>query len=376
MEVAALGNVLTNHIQEVTRRSAAMESVFERHQAVLVMSTVLVISMLLILRFGRRVMDGLFAGKGNQWGPSKAVSGHAPELGAEEKAFAEFAASFRVGPKGATPKTPVSQPKKGVVDQPAPKPVEPAPASKQRPPSEFLTWAPTRIARCRFFLQEMARMQGAAQKKLVVELTAEVQALKADASHPDLIPIWQVISCVEGLIKQLADKPASINASTLRTIAGCTDLLDRLCAAGLNPDLLKNPPIRFLAVDDDPISRHTISFALKRALNAPDVAPDGAAGLALAEENTYDAIFLDVQMPGMDGFELCKKIRSGRSNQSTPVVFVTCQSDFNSRAQSSLAGGCDLIGKPFLTFEVTAKALMWALGNRLNRRKPVEAQAA
>ena len=213
-------------------------------------------------------------------------------------------------------------------------------------------------------------MKDKAQKNLVGELTTEVQALKSDASHPDLMPVWQVISCMEGLIKQLADKPANINASTLRTIAGCTDLLDRLCATGLNPDLLKSPPIRFLAVDDDPISRHTISFALKRALNAPDVAPNGVEGLALAEENSYDAIFLDVQMPEMDGFELCKKIRASRSNQSTPVVFVTCQSDFNSRAQSSLAGGCDLIGKPFLTFEVTAKALMLALGNRLNRLKP------
>jgi len=171
-----------------------------------------------------------------------------------------------------------------------------------------------------------------------------------------------------------AEKPANINPSTLRTIAGSVDLLDRLCAAGLNPDLLKSPPVRFLAVDDDPISRHTISFALKRALNPPDVAPDGAAGLALAEENLYDAIFLDIQMPGMDGFELCKKIRAEGANKATPIVFVTCQSDFNSRAQSTLAGGCDLIGKPFLTFEVSAKALLFALTNRLDRLKPAQAE--
>jgi CheY-like chemotaxis protein len=219
-------------------------------------------------------------------------------------------------------------------------------------------------------------MKGDAQKKLVLELAAEVQALKTDASHPDLTPLWQVTSSAEGLIKQLADKPANINSSTLRTIASSVDLLNRLCAAGLNPHLLKSPPVRFLAVDDDPISRHTISFALKRALNPPDVAPDGAAGLALAEENLYDAIFLDIQMPGMDGFELCKKIRAGGANQSTPIIFVTCQSDFNSRAQSSLAGGCDLIGKPFLTFEVTAKALLLALSNRLDRLKQPQPQAA
>jgi len=162
-----------------------------------------------------------------------------------------------------------------------------------------------------------------------------------------------------------------VNASTLRTLAGSIDVLDRICDHGPNRELLKTPPVRFLVVDDDGICRHTVSFALKRALNAPDLAENGAAGLALAEANAYDAIFLDVQMPGMDGFELCKKIRATKLNRSTPIAFITCQSDFNSRTQSTLAGGCDLIGKPFNTFEVTAKALILALNYRLTGRETV-----
>src|SRR5262249_43978824 len=75
--------------------------------------------------------------------------------------------------------------------------------------------------------------------------------------------------------------------------------------------------------------------------------------------------FLDVQMPGMDGFELCQKIHNSEFNRTTPVVFVTGNSDFDARAKSTLIGGNDLMGKPFLIFEVTVKALTLALQSRL-----------
>jgi CheY-like chemotaxis protein len=380
IEVAALGSLLTNQMIQVAKKEAAVESVFQRHGVVLTTFSALLVLMLLIVRFGRRLLARVFDSNAGYGGATSKAAAHLePAREAEEKAFAAFASSFRIGPNGAAriAARPLEAPKTGD-NKSADKEVDSkptVPGLPQRAPAEVLTWAPTRIGRCRFLLQEISRMKGhEGQKKLISELIGEVQALKTDSAHPDLTPVWQVISSMEGLIKQLNEKPANITPSTLRTIAGCTDLLDRLCAAGVQPDLLKTPALRFLAVDDDPISRHTISFALKRALNAPDVAPNGVAGLALAEEHAYDAIFLDIQMPGMDGFELCKKIRAGRLHQTTPIVFVTCQSDFGSRAQSSLAGGCDLIGKPFLTFEITAKALILALGNRLNRLKEAQAQ--
>jgi two-component system sensor histidine kinase BarA len=116
-----------------------------------------------------------------------------------------------------------------------------------------------------------------------------------------------------------------------------------------------------LAVDDDPISRNAISFALRKALSPPELAEHGEAALALATLKAYDVIFLDVQMPRMDGFEVCTRIHDTLPNRTTPVVFVTCHSDFDARAQSTLSGGNDLIGKPFLTFEITVKALTLAL---------------
>ena len=65
-------------------------------------------------------------------------------------------------------------------------------------------------------------------------------------------------------------------------------------------------------------------------------------------------------MPVMDGFTACEK--SARPGQRTaPVVFVTSQSDFNTRAHVATSGGNGLIVKPFLTAEVTLKALTFAL---------------
>ena len=72
---------------------------------------------------------------------------------------------------------------------------------------------------------------------------------------------------------------------------------------------------------------------------------------------------------GMDGFTVCSKIRETVLNRTTPVVFVTGHSDFKARTQAALSGGGDLIGKPFLTAEVTVKALTFALRGRLQRRK-------
>jgi len=131
-----------------------------------------------------------------------------------------------------------------------------------------------------------------------------------------------------------------------------------------------------LAVDDDPISRRAVSMSLKRVAQAPDLAEHGEAALQLAERQVYDAVFLDVEMPGLDGFEVCTRLHQLPGNRLTPVVFVTSHSDFESRAKSNSSGGRDLIAKPFLSAEITVKALTLLLRGRLERDRAASEASA
>jgi CheY-like chemotaxis protein len=231
---------------------------------------------------------------------------------------------------------------------------------------DFFAKAPQQLVASHKLLQEIRwAPNAAARQKILGDLCLQISALKGQAVVPELQPAWQMACALEGLVRQLTARASNVTSSTLRTIGISLDLLDDLCVEGLRADLATYVPIRLLAVDDDPISRHALSRALKMALSQPDQAENGEAALALVTHQPYDVIFLDVQMPGMDGFELCSKIHETVSNRITPVVFVTCQGDFNARAESTLCGGNDLIEKPFLTFEITLIALTLALRRRL-----------
>lgn len=272
----------------------------------------------------------------------------------EGQAFAEFVTAFRSGPTGAMV-------------------VEP----EQSPRDEFFARWPKVLADLRKQLQEVRQSSDSKERRRqLYDLGREFRSLKDVTGIPELLPVWQMACAMEGLLKQLGDKVYEVTGSTLRTLAGAVDLLAELCKPGLNAKLLTSRPIRLLAVDDDPISRHAISYALKRALNAPDLAESGEAGLTLAQKNKYDVIFLDVEMPDMNGFELCTLIHKIVPNRTTPVVFVTGQSDFNARVQATLSGGCDLIAKPFLTFELAVKAITLAIQNRLQEGKPTESKSS
>jgi DNA-binding response OmpR family regulator len=83
----------------------------------------------------------------------------------------------------------------------------------------------------------------------------------------------------------------------------------------------------------------------------------------------FDLVFLDVDMPGMNGFELCTKVRALPAYKKTPVVFVTSLNDFESRANSTMSGGNDFIAKPFLFMELAVKALLYVFRSKLDTAK-------
>ena len=125
------------------------------------------------------------------------------------------------------------------------------------------------------------------------------------------------------------------------------------------------PPVNVLVVDDEAISRRAVVYALEKARLKSLSVDAPQTGYNLMVQNRFDLVFLDVDMPGMNGFELCAKLRDLPMHKKTPVIFVTGLNSFENRANSMMSGGNDLIAKPFLFVELAVKALVFTLRERL-----------
>ena len=150
-------------------------------------------------------------------------------------------------------------------------------------------------------------------------------------------------------------------------MASAVIFLADLCLPGLKADLAINPPIHMLVVDDD-LWRAGLLSGTANGFYKPESAENGEAALALRWENLLTLFFWTMVMPGMDGFELCKKTRETVPHRTTPVVFATGQSDFDARKnESERWRRSDEEAIP--TSEITVKALTFALRGRLQQIK-------
>ncbi|MGA9780079.1 MAG: response regulator [Limisphaerales bacterium] len=234
----------------------------------------------------------------------------------------------------------------------------------------FIESQPATLAALRSGLQNLIKADHEAnQLEDIHELYRRTHALAGNAGLAGFIYVSQMSAAVEALLKELHEKPRSINTSTLRTVAAAVDFLGSLFERGKQPDNPDPPAVNILVVDDEPISQRAVIYALEKAQLPSTSTADPNTALNLLTEKKFDLVFLDVDMPGMTGFELCTKLRAMPQYKKTPVVFVTALSDFDSRTSSMMAGGNDFIAKPFLFIELTVKALIHVLRARLQPAK-------
>ena len=199
---------------------------------------------------------------------------------------------------------------------------------------------------------------------------ASVHTLTGQASIAGMGSLARLAEALEALIRELQHKPQNLTPSTLRTIASTIDFLEFIFKHGKTADALRNRPAKILVVDDDLLSRRGVTHALDKAKLTSYDLDDPVAALELLAENSYDLIILDADMPGMNGFELCAKLRTLPAHKKTPVVFVTSLTDFEARANSTMAGANDFIAKPFLFIELAVKALVYVLRARIENIRP------
>jgi two-component system copper resistance phosphate regulon response regulator CusR len=111
--------------------------------------------------------------------------------------------------------------------------------------------------------------------------------------------------------------------------------------------------MRVLVVEDDPEVRDFLLRVLREAAWAADAAVDGARALAALAEHEYDLAILDVGLPDIDGFEVCRRARA--RGDRTPVLVLTARNAVNDRVRGLDAGADDYLAKPFAVSELLAR---------------------
>src|ERR1700761_291189 len=97
------------------------------------------------------------------------------------------------------------------------------------------------------------------------------------------------------------------------------------------------PPARILVVDDDPVMVRVLARILA-PMGEILFATDGESALRMVRERQPDAVLLDVEMPGMSGFEVCQAIKADHGNEDLPVLFVSGHTDIETEAKGLEAG--------------------------------------
>lgn len=112
---------------------------------------------------------------------------------------------------------------------------------------------------------------------------------------------------------------------------------------------------KILIVDDVPQNIKVISNMISNESTAIVFTLKGKEAVEIAEREKVDLILLDVVMPEMNGFEVCRRLKANSATKHIPVIFFTSKNDENSMEEGFEAGAVDYISKPFYESEIKAR---------------------
>lgn len=204
----------------------------------------------------------------------------------------------------------------------------------------------------------MKTAAGAPERDMyITALFKNTHKLAGTAGLAGFSQVSRLASAIEALLLKIQEKPERLNASCMRTLVQAVDYIGLLFSrASALRDFAKQEALA-LVVDDEMIGRRYVAHSLTKAEIAYQSAANAVEALKLLQEHRFDIIFLDVEMPGMNGFDLCKHLRTLPNYDKTPVIFVTSLNSFDALAKSRISGGTDFLAKPFSYAELSVKAL-------------------
>jgi len=197
------------------------------------------------------------------------------------------------------------------------------------------------------------------------ELYRQIHLLASAAAVARCQYVALLAGALEALLFELNEKPQFITNSTSRTVAGAVEFLGMVIE---HAEATQPPePIvgEVLAVDDDPLANRIALAAMSRTSLTARAIENPLSALELMQTRHFDLILLDIEMPQMNGFELCQKLRAIPGYEQTPVIYVTSHADFDNRVKSIGLGAQDVIAKPIFPLELAVKAVQHLIKGRL-----------
>jgi two-component system, cell cycle response regulator DivK len=193
------------------------------------------------------------------------------------------------------------------------------------------------------------------------------------ACHRNTSPGLQKPVLLVGSRASISDRVASVETAGrdfLTTPWDSEELLVRCCKL-LSPDLMRpvraerEGPAQVVIADDDPAIGALLTATLRRSGAECRLARNGTEALAMVREVVPDALILDVNMPGIDGFEVLADLRANDLTARIPVVLLTARQQESDVLKGFSCGASDYVTKPFNPMEVTARVARY-----LPRKKP------
>ena len=128
-------------------------------------------------------------------------------------------------------------------------------------------------------------------------------------------------------------------------------------------------PKRIFQIDDEPAISAALVVRLEAAGFELVSAHDGPSGLAAAAAHHPDAVLLDIRMPGMDGFEVCRRLKADPALAAIPVIFLSANLSDEAQRRALAAGGVAFLSKPYEPAEVV-EAIETAIADQERRERP------
>jgi len=220
----------------------------------------------------------------------------------------------------------------------------------------FLERAPRKLTALRERVAPLFRADETSRVADLAELCRLTESFAGQAAVAGFEEVSQVSCALAALLRELVDEPEALSSSCLYTIVGASDFLSAVLErTTAGPVTHRTPSV--MVIDDEPVCRRAVCLAMARLNVVTLSVEDPRVALQLLAENRFSLVFVDVDMPGMTGFEFCRELRNLPAHEATPVAFVTRVADDAARKEAIDCGANDLIAKPFLPMELAVKAL-------------------